>query len=164
MCRPMLFLCGVIALASVGCAGRIEPPAPPGNTNQPRASLMIRTGSGGVATHEVCRSDAPQPCVIEASKDKPTSVSVSLYLYDAGAKTTYSGAFLSGFMQGAKPLGHETTIDYAVEANTKPSAVAAIGELKKEPGDYELRIFLFAQVEGSADPHQYVRSVQVRVI
>jgi hypothetical protein len=156
--------CGLVALASAGCAARIEPPQAPGAATEPRASWLIRTGNGGVATHEVCRSDSPQPCVIDASRTKPESVSVSVYLYDAGAKTTYSGAFLSGFMEGAKPVGHETTVDYAVEANTKPSAVAAIGGLKTTPGDYELRIFLFAQVEGSNDPHQYVRSVAVRVI
>lgn len=91
-------------------------------------------------------------------------MTVSLFLYDAGARTTYQGAFLSQFIASAKPIGYETKVDYTIEPSKRPTAFAVTGPVTARPGDYMLNIALLAQVPGRADPHQFAHSVPVRVV
>ena len=92
------------------------------------------------------------------------SVVVSVYLYPAGSKeTTYKGAFLAGFM-GSERGGHETTVDYRIKPDERPSFVAAADRVTRVPGDYEFRMALFAEVPGHTDPHQFEQLIPVRVV
>jgi hypothetical protein len=103
------------------------------------------------------------PCVLEASAEsQPMNVVVSVYLYDAGVETTYRGAFLSEFMGGAR--GHEMKVDYTIEPRKQPTALAAAGRVTSTPGQYEFKMALLAEVPGQTDPHQFARSVPVRVV
>jgi hypothetical protein len=154
-----------VAIDALACAGRIDAPSAPGVPDEPRASWIIRAGSQYGAEREVCRSDRDQTCVIPASTEQqPMSVVVSVYLYPAGGEqTTYRGAFLAGFM-GTGSGGHETTVDYRVKQDERPSFVASAGRVTRVPGDYQFRMALFAEVPGHTDPHQFEQTIPVRVI
>ena len=90
------------------------------------------------------------------------SVVVSVFLYPAaGEKTTYKGAFLSGFM-GSN--GKETKVDYSIKQGERPSFVSAAGRATSVPGEYQFRMALFAEVPGHIDPHQFQQTIPVRVI
>ena len=97
-------------------------------------------------------------------------VSVSVYLYDAGAKTAYHGAFLSGFIARSNSTsyetstGYETTVDYQIEPRKQPTVIAVFGPVTSTPGPYELRMVLLAEVPGHTDPHQFRHAVPVRVV
>ena len=100
--------------------------------------------------------------MVEASSDKrPVFAAVAVYLYPAGAKTMYKGAFLSGFMGGS---GHETKVDYEIDPARQPTAFAAFGRVTSQPGEYEFRIALFGEVPGRSDPHQFAKTIRVRVV
>ena len=90
-------------------------------------------------------------------------VVVSVYLYPADAKTTYSGAFLSGFTQSAVRRGHEAKVDYTIEPDRRPSFVSSSGRVTSVPGMYEFRMALFADVPGHMDPHQFAQVIPVEV-
>ena len=146
----------------LGCAGHSVPVAP-GRLDQPRASWQVTAGVNDVGNQRpICRSDAGDSCVVQASTDKrPVFVSVAVYLYPAGAKTVYKGAFLSGFMGGS---GHETKVDYEIDPARQPTAFAAFGRVTSQPGEYEFRIALFGEVPGRTDPHQFAKTIRVRVV
>ena len=150
----------LILIATAACGGRIAPAAP-GAPTEPRASWSIRAGEPN-SEHEVCRSDAQTPCVIEASTSaKPMNVVIAVYLYDAGAPTKYQGAFQAKFI-GER--GHETKVDYQIDPNKKPTAVAVVGRVTSAPGNYELNMALLADVPGRTDPRQFAHSIPVRVV
>jgi hypothetical protein len=92
------------------------------------------------------------------------NVTVAVYLYDAGAKTTYQGAFLSEFIASSKLIGHETKVDYTIEPRKRPTAFAVTGPVTSNPGAYNLKLTLLAAVPGQVDPHQFADSVPVRVV
>ena len=151
-------------LTSAACAGHVAPVAP-GLATTPRVSWIVRSGSPGANGREICRSDRPDPCVLEASSQaRPMSVTVSLYLYDAGARTTYQGAFLSEFIASSKPIGYETRVDYAIDPGKRPTAFGVTGPVTASPGAYKLKMALLAAVPGRPDPHQLADSVPVRVV
>jgi hypothetical protein len=159
------YLFALSLLTFAACAGRVAPPAPPGPSTQPRVSWIVKSGAVDHDSHEICRSDSPEPCVLEASsQDEPTDVTVSLFLYDAGAKTTYQGAFMSEFIESAMPIGYETTVDYTIEPAKRPTAFAVTGPVTSKPGNYRLKIALLAAVPGQLDPRQFTHSVPVRVV
>jgi hypothetical protein len=90
-------------------------------------------------------------------------VAVSLYMYDAGAPTKYSGALLSGFIEAAGGRGYEAKVDYAIKPAQLPTAITTSGRLTSVPGDYAFRIALLAEVPTHMDPHQFEQTVAVRV-
>lgn len=149
--------------ACCGCAGYVAPNAP-GAPDEPRAAWVIKAGDYG-SERELCRSDRPAPCVIEAGAgDDAMTVVVSIYLYPAGnVPTTYKGAVLAGFM-GSRPGGYETAVDYSIKPGDRPSFVAAIGRVTTVPGDYEVRMALYAEVAGQTEPHQFQQAIPVRVV
>ena len=154
-------LASVIGL-QLGCAGH-SVPAAPGRVDQPRASWQISSAANDVGSQRpICRSDVEEPCVIQASSDKrPVFAAVSVYLYPAGTKTVYKGAFLSGFMGGN---GHETKVDYEIDPARQPTAFAAFGRVTSQPGEYEFRIALFGEVPGRVDPLQFAKTIRVRIV
>ena len=148
------------ALTSAACAGHVAPAAP-GPATAPRVSWIVRSGEPAANGREICRSDRPEPCVLQASTEKrPMSVTVSLYLYDAGAETTYQGAFLSEFVATTKPIGFETKVDYTIEPGKRPTAFGVTGPVTASPGEYKLKMALLAKVPGRPDPHQLGDSVR----
>ena len=161
--RRIVRIASCVAVISSGCAVRTAPPAP-GRPDEPRASWQISAWPQDGRPRILCRSDQGRPCVVEASTDRrPTFAAVSVYLYPVGARTTYRGAFLSGFMRSAAGKGHETKVDYEIDPGKVPTAVNALDRVTSQPGDYECRIALFAEVPGHTDPYQYVRTIPVRV-
>jgi hypothetical protein len=154
----------VSLLTSTACAGRVAPVAP-GPPTEPRVSWIVRSGLADRNSHEICRSDRADPCVLQASGEgERNDVTVSIFLYDAGATTTYQGAFLSEFIASGKAIGHETNVDYTSEPAKRPTAFAVTGPVTTKPGDYKLNIQLLAAVPGRPDPHQFAHSVPVRVV
>jgi hypothetical protein len=158
----ILFGTTVVALLHAGCAGHSVPVAT-GRIDQPRASWQITAAPNDVGNQRpICRSDVEDVCVVEASRDnRPVFASVAVYLYPAGEKTVYKGAFLSGFMGGS---GHETKVDYEIDPARQPTAFAAFGRVTSQPGEYEFRIALFGEVPGRTDPHQFAKTIHVRVV
>jgi hypothetical protein len=163
--RPVaVWWSSLLLLATTGCAGFVAPVAP-GPATAPRVSWIVKSGEADSNSHEICRSDRPEPCVLEASSgSRPTDVTVSVFLYDAGVTTKYQGAFLSEFIKSAKVIGHETTVDYTCEPAKRPTGFAVTGPVVARPGDYKLNIALLATVPGRTDPHQFTESVPVRVV
>lgn len=157
------FLGGLFATFT-GCAGRVVAPPAPGLPTEPRASWIIRAGTEFGSEREVCRSDRDKPCVLQASTDaRPMHVVVSVYLYPADGKTTYSGAFLSGFTQSGGGKGHETKVDYTVEQGRRPSFISSSGRATSVLGTYQFRMALLAEVPGHTDPHQFEQVIPVQV-
>ena len=153
-----------LLLTSAACAGRIAPVAP-GSATEPRVSWTVKSGPAGENGREVCRSDSPAPCVLQATSEaQPMSVTVSVFLYDAGATTTYQGAFLSEFIASSKPIGHETKVDYAIEPGKRPTAFSVMGPVTSKPGEYRWKMALLSAVPGQPDPRQVANSVPVRVV
>ena len=164
MHRLTTSLIALLVVTGAACAGRVAPVAP-GPATAPRVSWILRAGEPGANGREICRSDRPEPCVIEASSQgRPMNVTVSLYLYDAGAQTTYQGAFLSQFIASTKPIGYETKVDYTIAPGKRPTAFSVTGPVTARPGAYQLKMALLAAVPGRADPHQVGTSVPVRVV
>jgi hypothetical protein len=153
----------VTALLVAGCA-RVVPPTAPGSPTEPRVSWVIRSGPQGGSETDVCRSDRPQPCVLRATPSRPMTVVVSVYMYPAGAPTTYSGAFQSTFIQAAGGGGYEAKADYEIEPGRLPTGVTASGLVTATPGSYEFRIALFAKVPQRMDPYQFQERIPVRVM
>jgi hypothetical protein len=158
-------LCVVACLVLANaCARRVAPPAP-GLPTEPRVSWTIRSGPQGGDDSEVCRSDQQQPCVLQASTpSRPMSVAVSVYMYDAGAPTNYSGALQSSFIEAAGGQGYEAKVDYAIKPAELPTGVTATGRVTSTPGERTLRIALLAEVPNHMDPHQFEQSIPVRVL
>ena len=157
-------LAGLVAPLATACVREVAPVAP-GPVTEPRVSWTIRSGVQGGNEPDVCRSDRQQPCTLEAGTPaRPMSVAVSVYMYAAGAPTMYSGAFQSGFIQSARAGGYETKVDYAIEPGRLPTGVTASGPVTSQPGGYEFRIALFANVPGQMDPRQFQETIPVRVV
>ena len=147
-------------VSSLGCATRQAPPAS-GPPTEPRASWIIRTGAPDTREREICRSDQAAPCTIEASASgRQLIATVSVYLYAAQEKTTYHGAFLANFLQGSR----ESQVDYVIEPRKLPTSQTKSGIVTSQPGQYEFRIALLAEVPGRADPHQFAQVIPVRVV
>jgi hypothetical protein len=150
-------------LWAYGCTPRYAPVVP-GPSEQPRASWILRSASNG-REREICRSDRPAPCVIVASSGAlPSTVSVQVYLYPAGAPTKYSGAFMAGFIETTSGRGYETKVDYTIQPSQQPTAVSAFGRVTPRPGEYAFRMALLAEVPNYTDPHQFTESIPVRVV
>jgi hypothetical protein len=92
------------------------------------------------------------------------SVVVSVYMYDAGAPTKYSGALQSTFIEAAGGQGYEAKVDYAIEPAELPTGVTASGRVTSTPGERTFRIALLAEVPTHMDPHQFEQSIPVRVV
>jgi hypothetical protein len=90
-------------------------------------------------------------------------VVVSVYLYAVGAPTKYSGAFQASFVQAGDGRGYEVKVDYDIEPGRLPSAVTASGLVTSNPGTYEFRMALFAEVPGRMDPYQFQQTIPVRL-
>jgi hypothetical protein len=84
-------------------------------------------------------------------------------LYPAGETTTYRGAFLSSFLDSASSDGHETKVDYRIQPGRRPRATSVVGRVTSQPGVYEFRMALLAEVPGHGDPHQFRQSIPVEV-
>jgi hypothetical protein len=144
----------------LGCAGRLAPPAA-GPPSAPRASWIIRSGSPDDREREICRSDQATPCTLEASSTGHQQIATaSVYLYAAQDKTTYRGAFLANFLQGSR----ESQVDYVIEPRKLPTGQTKSGLVTSQPGQYEFRIALLAEVPGHMDPHQFSEVIPVRVV
>ena len=147
-------------VSCLGCAGRLAPPAP-GPATEPRASWIIRTGAPDGREREICRSDQRTPCTLEASSSgRQLIATASVYLYAAQEKTTYRGAFLANFLQGSR----ESQVDYVIEPRKLPTGQTKSGLVTSQPGQYEFRIALLAEVPGQMDPHQFSEVIPVRVV
>ena len=156
-----LWAAGNLLLA--GCARPIAPTAP-GPLSEPRVSWVLRSGPPDGRESEVCRSDQQMPCVLQASTaSRPMTVAVSLYMYAAGVPTKYSGALQSSFIEGAGGRGYETKVDYSIAPGELPTAVTTAGRVTSNPGEHAFRIALLADVPAHMDPHQFERTVSVRV-
>ena len=167
MGRSRLFSCvcavSVMLLAD-GCMRRFAPPAP-GPANEPRVSWTIQSGPQDGNESEICRSDQQKPCVLQASTaPRPMTVAVTVYMYDAGAPTKYSGALQSTFIEAAGGRGYEAKVDYAIKPAQLPTGVTAAGRVSSTPGDHAFRIALLAEVPDHMDPHQFEQTVPVRVV
>lgn len=159
LCR---LCCTATVLTQLGCA-TYSPPAAPGLANAPRAAWSIRSGSYG-SEKDVCRSDASQPCVLQASSgEEPISVMVAVYLYPTEAPTTYRGAFMSGFIPGPTVNGYESKVDYKIDPGSRPNSVSVTGQVVNRPGEYAFQIALLAEVPGQTDPYQFQERFAVRV-
>ena len=162
--RAKIVVAVAVVIALSGCGGRISVPVPEPKT-EPRAAWIIRAGPDYTSEREVCRSNANRRCVLQASAEtRPMHVVVSVQLYPADGKTTYSGAFVSGFTQSASRIGHETKVDYTIETSTRPSFVSSSGRVTTVPGKYEFRMAMFATVAGHTDPHQFEQVIPVEVV
>lgn len=148
----------------LACAARVVPPAP-GPMTEPRASWSIKAGPAFGDERELCRSDRDEICVIPASTaTQLMSVVVSVYLYPAGEKTSYSGAFLSEFVESARGRGYETQVDYTIEPGKIPTSMSSSGRVTSVPGTYAFRMAMFATVPGQTDPYQFKEVIPVRVV
>jgi hypothetical protein len=154
-------LMAALCSSCAASAGRTVAPQPAGVSGEPRASWVI---SSGPVDREVvvCRSDSEMPCVLEAgTASRSKNVTVSVYLYPASGKTSYKGAFVSAFIGGK---GHETKVDYDSVPGRRPVATTTYGLVTTQPGEYEFRMALFAEVAGQRDPYQFEQRVPVRVV
>lgn len=128
---------------------------------EPRASWAVRMGPSDGRSRTVCRSDMPASCTIVMTSDtREMSVGLSVYLYAAGEKTTYKGWFSTSFVSDD---GHEFVVDYQIEPDGQPTALAVFGPVVSAPGLYEFRMSLLAEVPGRADPYKFEFAVPVRV-
>ena len=158
--RVNLWPVTALAVVAGACATRIAPPAT-GPSSEPRASWIIRmTGPDG-REREVCRSGQRVACALPASAARRRMIATaSVYLYPAQQKTIYHGAFIASFFQGSR----ESQVDYVIEPRKLPTGQSTAGVVTSQPGNYEFRIALFADVPGHPDPHQFVEVVPVRVV
>jgi hypothetical protein len=92
------------------------------------------------------------------------TVAVTVYMYDAGAPTKYSGALQSTFIEAAGGRGYEAKVDYAIKPAQRPTGVTAAGRVSSTPGEHAFRIALLAEVPDHMDPHQFEQTVPVRVV
>ena len=159
-----LVLLTVLVVATQACVRRVAPPAV-GPPNEPRISWTITAGPQDGNESEICRSDAQKPCVLQSSTaGRPMAVAISVYMYDAGAPTKYSGALQSSFIEAAGGRGYEAKVDYSIEPDELPTAVTTAGRLTSSPGDHTFRVALLAEVPGHMDPHQFEQVIPVRVV
>jgi hypothetical protein len=153
-----------VLVITMACAARIGAPPAPGPTTEPQASWIVKAGPEFGNEREVCRSDQDQACVVPASTEaRPISAVVVVYLYPAGAKTSYRGSFQSGFMESQTQWGHETKVDYTADEGTRPTYVASAGRVASTPGEYEFKIALLAEVPGHVDPYQFEQTIPIKV-
>jgi hypothetical protein len=158
--RTACFSAIAVAALCSGCASRSIPPDP-GPPAQPRASWTLTAGDFGNGGRVLCRSDATDPCVIQLKTgEKPLFASVSIYLYAAGAKTTYSGVFFSSFVGD---LGKESRVSYEITPGQQPTLISHIGRVVDAPGSYEFRLSLLAAVPNEPEPHKFEYAVPVRL-
>jgi hypothetical protein len=159
MMRAAIAALAAVAV-SAGCASRAIPPDP-GPPMQPRASWTLTAGSFGNGGRVLCRSDAPDPCVVPlGTAKKPVFATVSVYLYAAGAKTSYTGVFFSSFVGD---LGKESPVSYEITPGQQPTLISHIGRVVDAPGSYEFRLSLLASVPGDPRPHTFEYAVPVRL-
>jgi len=150
-----------LAALTATCANRVVAPPAPGPLTEPRASWLIKFESPSGRQTILCRSDASGDCVLRASTpDRPVTAVVTVFLYPAGEKTVYRGAFMSGFIGGKE---HETQVDYTIESGKRPIGISSVGLVTQLPGTYQFRMALFAEVPGHTDPHQFAKTIPVRV-
>lgn len=158
--RRVIFIATAVVALSSGCASRGIPPDP-GPPAQPRASWTLTAGDFGNGGRVLCRSDATEQCVIQLkTDDKPVFASVSVYLYAAGAKTTYSGVFFSSFVGDT---GKESRVSYEITPGQQPTLISHIGRVVDAPGSYEFRLSLLAAVPDETEPHKFEYAVPVRL-
>ena len=160
LCSLGIYAVAVAALVS-GCASRDIPPDP-GPPMEPRASWTIRAGKLGGQGGIVCRSNVALACVITlAESDEGAFASVAMYLYAAGAKTTYKGVFFVSFIGDT---GYESAVTYEIDPGDVPTLVSVFGTVVKAPGSYEFRLALAAEVPGHGEPHQFQVAIPVTVV
>jgi hypothetical protein len=162
--RLHLLMAITVLIVAVACT-RYHIPVASGPTEEPRASWRIRAGTP-LNEHEVCSSNADQPCVIRASsQDEPTSVVVTVYLHPmADAKTTYEGALFADFLGMTRATGYEREVNVTIEPGRRPTGLTAAGLLTSSPGRYFFRMALLAQVPMHTDPYPFQQSIVVEVI
>jgi hypothetical protein len=154
----------VLAVLSEGCAGAIAPVSQAA-PSQLRVSWSVRSGPLGGDSAEVCRSDLPGPCVVQASTAaRPRTASVSVFLDAGGTPTTYTGAVLVGFIANGGAPGYEMNLrNYQVDPSDRPAGIAVAGPMTTQAGQYDIEIALLARVPGRLDPRQLSRMIPVRV-
>jgi hypothetical protein len=161
ICFSVVLVCA--AIVSAACATRTAPPAA-GAPDEPRVSWRVLSGPDGKREREVCRSDVEGPCVLEASSEnRRKTVSVSVYLYAAGAPTAYQGVIYAGVIETVAARGYEVQVDYTIKPANRPTAVSAFGYVVSRPGPTVLRISLLANVPNHPDPRQFLREIPITV-
>jgi hypothetical protein len=154
----------LLAALNDGCAGavaRLSQTTP----SEPRVSWRMRSGPLGGDGTEICRSDMPGPCVVQASTAaRPRTAAVSVFLHPGGTPTTYTGAVLVGFIANGGAPGYEMNLrNYQVDPSDRPAGIAVAGPITMHPGQYDIEIALLARVPGRLDPRQLSRTIPVRV-
>ena len=97
----------------------------------------------------VCRSDAPDPCVLAVPADrKPLLATVHVVLHPTQADTRYTGTVRIGL--GGTP--HDSKVDSTVTRGGPAGNVSITSLLTLMPGVYTTEISLTATSKGSSAP------------
>ena len=110
---------------------------------------MLSSESQGGTERLVCRSDAPDPCVLALPADrKPLLATVHVVLHPTQADTRYTGTMRVGFGGAAS----DTKVDSTVTRGGLAGNVSVTFLLTLTPGIYRTEISLTATSKGSSAP------------
>ena len=108
---------------------------------------MLSSESQGGTERLVCRSDAPDPCVLTVPADrKPLLATVHVVLHPTQADTRYTGTMRVGFRDSA----YETKVDSTVMGGGPAGNVSVTSLLTLMPGVYTTEMSLTATQKGSS--------------
>ena len=149
MLIPRAIALSLLVLVLMGCAehGRAVHVAP--DESKPHVGWEIRTGGQEGERELACGSaKSSAPCELSATlPDRPSVVTVHLYLHAAAEMTSYLGVLSVPFLEGQRPADPEVSI--TVPPGSQPVGVTISGAVISKPGSYRLGIRLDAS-QGSA--------------
>ena len=106
---------------------------------------MLASESQGGTERLVCRSDAPDPCVLTVPADrKPLLATVHVVLHPTQADTQYTGTVRIGFGGSA----YDTKVDSKVTGGGPAGNISVTSLLTLMPGVYTTEISLTATPKG----------------
>ena len=110
---------------------------------------MLSSESQAGTERLVCRSDAPDPCVLTIPADrKPLLATMHVVLHPTPADTRYMGTMRVGFGGAA----YDTKVDSTVTRGGPAGNISVTSLLTLTPGTYRAEISLTATPKGSSAP------------
>jgi len=143
-----------------GCAAhRVEHVAP--DESRPHITWEISRDRDSEA---VCGSAEPgRPCqLIASTPERPSSVTVHLFLHAAALQTSYLGVVRTPFLENAGTLANRE-VSMTVPHGSRPVGVSLTGRVTSTPGEYTFAIALDASQPGESASIRISQDIAVTV-
>lgn len=132
--------------------------------SRPQITWEIRSGGEFGDAQLVCGAAKPTaPCRLTASAtERPSFVTLHLYLHGTAVQTNYVGAWRAPFLQGWTERDYRD-VSGSVQPGADPYHVSVSGIVTDKPGTYSFSVLLDGAQEGIPTGNRLVLNIPVTV-